>query len=54
MKVSRLLCLLLPMQDGQLQLAACLNWQNILRNGISQNINKCVEGQIRLHLALTS
>ena len=31
MKVSRLLCLLLPVQDGQLQPAACLNWQHILK-----------------------
>ena len=31
MKVSRLLCLLLPIQDGQLLAVGCLNWQNILK-----------------------
>ena len=31
MKVSRLLCLLLPIQDDQLLVVGCLNWQNILK-----------------------
>ena len=31
MKVSRLLCLLLPIQDGQLKPAMCLNWNDILK-----------------------
>ena len=30
-KVSSLLCLLLPIQDGQLLAVGCLNWENILK-----------------------
>ena len=51
MKVSRLLCLLLPIQDRQLQPAACLNRQNI-EMAISRNITKYIEGGVFPDLVL--
>ena len=53
MKVSRLLCSLLPIQDGQLRF--CLNWENILKWFFSKYYQVCVEdgfSQIWSHILI--